>query len=148
MISDNADTENATEEQPSGITFAVALVVGAYAMIPGFFLDGLHVKAGAEVVDHVVPGLVVLGLVFLGIRWGRQVPTLMLVIAVGILLAGFWMTDVHIALFRQALRGQAPAGATVYHCSTAAVVDVLGLVWLWRYRRAGSAPDVTTQPQD
>ncbi len=130
--------DHAVEEPPSGAFLAVALVVGVYAMAPGFYLDGLHVKMGAEVVDHVVPGLVVLALVFVAIRWGREVPGLMLLAGVGIILAGFWMTDTHVGLLRQGLRGQAPAGATAYHCSTAVVVDVVAVAWLWRYRRAGS----------
>jgi uncharacterized membrane protein len=116
--------------------FVVALIVGVYAMLPGLFLDGLHVKAGAEVVDHVVPGLVVLALAVLGIRWHRDAPNRMLVPGLGVLLAGLWMTDVHVALLRQALRGQAPAGATAYHCSTAVAVDILGVAWAWRYRHA------------
>ncbi len=107
-------------------------------MAPGFYLAGLHVKAGAEVVDHVIPGLAVLALVFVAVRWGREVPALMLLTGVGILLAGLWMTDVHVALVRQAIRGQAPVGATTYHSSTAFVVDVVGGGWLWRYRHAGS----------
>jgi hypothetical protein len=138
-MSQEAQPTRKAEEPPSTKLFAVALIVGAYATMPGFYLDGLHVKAGAEVVDHVVPGLVVLALVFVSILLGRRAGAVLLLAGVGILLAGFWMTDVHVALFRQALRGQAPAGATAYHCSTAVAVDILGVVWLWRYRHAGAA---------
>lgn len=133
------EVEPGADPEHSVALLAVALVVGLYAMAPGFYLDGLHVKAGAEVVDHVVPGLAMLVLVVAAIRWGRGIPALMLFVGVGIVLCGFWMTDVHIALVRQALQGLAPVGATVYHFSTAIAVDVVGVSWLWRYRHAGSS---------
>lgn len=137
-MSDDGDMERKTHRPPSDGFFVAALIVGAYVMLPGIFLGGIHVKAGDEMVDHVVPGLVVLALVVACIRWRWGAPHRMPLPGIGILLVGVWMTDVHVALLRQALRGQAPAGATAYHCSTAVVVDVLGLAWVWRYRHAAS----------
>jgi hypothetical protein len=139
MTDHEGDAEGSGDTGTSGVLAAAGLIVGLYAMAPGFYLDGLHVKRGAEVVDHVVPGLAILVLVFAAIMWGQRVPALPLFSGAGILLAGVWMTDTHIGLVRQAFDGQAPGGATAYHASTAFVVDVLAVAWLWRHRRAGAA---------
>ena len=112
------------------------LVIGLYAMAPGFYLGGLNVKRGAEIVDHVVPGLVVLAMVFVAIRWGAKSVNTMAVTGMVVLLAGIWMTITHIGLFRQGLDHLAPWGPVIYHCSTALAVLVLAVAWLWRYRAA------------
>ncbi|MHB1535892.1 MAG: hypothetical protein ACYC1D_15045 [Acidimicrobiales bacterium] len=112
------------------------LLVGLYAMAPGFYLAGLNVKRGAEIVDHVVPGLVVLAMVFVAIRWGAKSVNTMAVTGMVVLLAGIWMTITHVGLFRQGLDHLAPWGPVIYHCSTALAVLALAVVWLWRYREA------------
>ncbi len=126
------------QERPTGPPPAwlmvMALVIGLYAMAPGFYLDGLNVKRGAEIVDHVVPGLFVLAVTLLTIRrWAssRYVP---LVSGIVVCLAGLWMILTHVGLVVQAFHHEAPVGATVYHASTAVAVMLLGIVWLWHYR--------------
>lgn len=126
-----------SEQQP-GLLAGAGLLIGLYAMAPGFYLAGLHVHKDAEVVDHVIPGLVILALVLVGIVWGSRSATTMLLAGLGVLLAGFWMTVTHVGLVAQAFRHQAPAGAATYHCSTALLALVLGLAWVWRYRGAGT----------
>ena len=112
----------------------VATVVALYAMAPGIYLDGLHVRRGAEVVDHVIPGLAVIAMVGVGLFWGvRSVPA-MAYSGLVVLIAGIWMVLTHIGLFHQALDGKVSWGIAGYHCSTAVLVFVLGLTWVWRYR--------------
>ncbi len=120
------------------------LVIGLYAMIPAFFLGGLHVAKtngiGREVVDHVFPGVLVLVLVVAAIVRRAQPDSFMLVAGIGVILAGFWMVTTHLGLVSQAFNGQVSKAAALYHCSTAAAVAALGVAWVWRYRAAGEAP--------
>jgi hypothetical protein len=124
----------------SPVFIGVALVIGLYAMAPGFYLAGLHVKPGAEVVDHVVPGLVVIAMVGVAMLWGVRSYTVMAVSGLIVVLAGFWMVLTHIGLFRQGVNGDVAFGAAAYHCSTAILVFALGVTWVWRYR-AGLSDD-------
>lgn len=108
------------------------LLAGAYAIVPGFYLDGLRVRPGLEIVDHVVPGALVLATVAVAIIW-RSGPTLLGPgTGVVVLTAGLWMTASHVGLVAQAIRHEAPASATIFHSSTAAVVVLLGVTWVWR----------------
>jgi hypothetical protein len=116
------------------------LAIGLYAMLPAFFAGGIHLRRGVEVVDHILPGLLVLALVVLAIVRGARPDTLMLGAGVGILLAGFWMAATHAGLASQALDNRASTAGAIYHCSTALAVGGLGLAWGWRYRAAGDAP--------
>lgn len=111
-----------------------AAAVGLYAMAPGIYLGGLHVKRGAEIVDHVIPGLAVLAMVGVGLLWGVRSVTVMAVSGLIVLIAGFWMVLTHIGLFHQALDSQVSWGIAIYHCSTAVLVFAVGLTWAWRYR--------------
>ncbi|MGH9077132.1 MAG: hypothetical protein ACRDY0_06735 [Acidimicrobiales bacterium] len=131
-----AEAGPAPEVRSPAALLAAGLVVGLYAMAPGFYLDGLKVRRGAEIVDHVVPGVVVLAMVCVAIFWGQRSLPVMIGTGMVVLLAGLWMVATHLGLFRQGLRNQAPWGAVAYHCSTAAAVFVLGAVWVWRYREA------------
>ena len=125
------------------ILLGAGLLIGLYAMVPAFFLGGLHVAKtngiGREVVDHVFPGVLVLAMVVLAIVRRARPDSLMLGTGVGVLLAGFWMVATHLGLVSQALNHQVGKLAALYHCSTAAAVAVLGVAWVWRYREAGEA---------
>ena len=113
----------------------VALVVGLYAMAPGIYLGGLHVKRDAEIVDHVIPGLVVIAMVGVGLLWGVRSVTAMAYSGLLVLIAGLFMVMAHIGLFRQAINHEVARGAAAYHCSTAALVFLVGATWVWRYRQ-------------
>lgn len=136
----SVEPENEPGSGPAGVglpppLLAVALAVGLYAMAPGIYLGGLHVKPGAEIVDHVVPGLVVIAMVAVGLSSGVRSVTAMAYSGLVVLLAGLWMVLTHIGLFRQAVGGQVSWGPGAYHCSAAALVLLVGLAWVWRYRR-------------
>ncbi len=127
-------------------TFVVpSLLIGLYAMAPGIWLGGLHVKRGAEIVDHVVPGLAVLAMILLALSWGaqrRSRPTVLLVASLVIALAGLWMSATHVGLLVQGIRGEAPGLAVAYHCSTAFLTLVLGITWVARHSGVLTAPPV------
>jgi len=46
-----------------------------------------------------------------------------------VLLAGLWMMATHLPLVAEAMRGEAPWPATIYHTSAALAVFGLGLLW-------------------
>ncbi len=64
-----------------------------------------------EVVDHVVPGIAVLGIAFSWLTTGRM--SRIGVLAVG--LAGMWMTGTHVPLLLQAIEGGASPAAALFH---------------------------------
>ena len=119
----------------------VALVVGLYAMAPGIYLGGLHVKRGAEIVDHVIPGLVVIAMVAVALFWGARSVAVMACAGMIVAIAGLFMVLAHIGLFRQWVNGQVAGGGAAYHCSTAVLVFLVGVTWVWRYRRGLDDPN-------
>jgi len=134
--SDRSDKHTADIEIQTPLALlVVGLVVGLYAMVPGFALGGLQVKRGAEIVDHVIPGLVVLTMVCVAARWGAATLSAMILTGMAVLLAGLWMFATHLGLLRQGMNHQAPWGPVAYHGSTALAVLALGVVWVFRYRR-------------
>ena len=128
------------------VLLAAGLVIGLYAMLPAIFTGGIHLRRGVEIVDHVVPAVVVLILTVVAIVKGAKPESLMLASGVVIVLAGFWMVATHVGLARQALNGQASRAGAAYHCSTALAVGALGVAWVWRYRAAGDVGHPTTSP--
>ncbi|HEX3540900.1 MAG TPA: hypothetical protein VHT75_10720 [Acidimicrobiales bacterium] len=119
------------------VLLAAGLVIGLYAMLPAIFTGGIHLRRSVEIVDHVVPAVVVLFLTVVAIVKGAKPESLMLASGVVILLAGFWMIATHLGLARQGLNGQASRAGAAFHCSTAIAVAALGVAWAWRYREAG-----------
>ncbi len=110
----------------------VGLVVGVLAVLPPYVGPGLHTAHRVEVVDHVIPGLVVLGVsaaMLVASRLVRVPDMAMLGAGLMIVLGGLWMAATHVLLIAQAARHDAPWGASIYHCAIAATVLVFGLVW-------------------
>ena len=127
-----------TARDPEGpfpfVFLGLGLFIGLYAMLPAFTGPQLHVQRITEVVDHVIPGLIVLALVALAILVGARPPGLMLVFGSVVTMAGLWMVDTHIGLLRQAVDHEVDLAAAGFHLSTALAVFLFGLVFLWRYR--------------
>lgn len=114
----------------------LGLLVGCWALLPPYSGPFLATDDTVEVVDHVVPGVVVIALSlgsFLVGRSGRA-SAVLFPAGLGIVLAGFWMTATHLPLVLQATRAQAPWGATVYHSLPGLAVLVLGVAWTLTYR--------------
>ncbi|MGH9122642.1 MAG: hypothetical protein ACRDYC_12005 [Acidimicrobiales bacterium] len=119
--------------EPSAGFLFISLLAGLYATLPGFYAGGLSASRGTEVADHIVPGLIVLALVYSAARWPHSRPVRTLA-RWGLVLTGAWMGISQVSLVSQAVRGQSAWGPVVYHCSSAAAVVVVAAVWLWRYR--------------
>jgi len=122
--------------------------VGLWGMLPRFLDSGLNTEDTVEVVDHVIPGfvVVVVSLVALAVARKSAKPGPFLFIAgLVVLLAGLFMFATHVPLVMQATRGEAPWGGTVFHTSAALAVFGLGLLWATTYWSA-TAPEAQTEP--
>lgn len=71
----------------------------------------IPVPAKVEFVDHVVPGVVVLGVAMFGIFTGR----ISLVPALAATLGGFWMAMTHLLTLRDGIRGLVSLQAALFH---------------------------------
>ena len=98
-------------------------------------------RAELELVDHVVPGTVVIILSLAGAlalvgkrRPLRAVPSLLYYLGLGITLAGLWTTATHVPLVLQALRNQAPWPAALNYSIPAFTLFFFGLAWSFLYR--------------
>ena len=135
-------TEALQGRQPQGdpegsfpfVLLGLGLAIGLYAMLPAFAGPQIHIQKVVEVVDHVIPGLVVLALVGSATVLGARPAGLMLVFGVLVTLAGLWMVDTHVGLFSQAVHHEVDLVAAGFHVSTAAAVFGYGLAFVWRYR--------------
>ncbi|MGQ0520150.1 MAG: hypothetical protein ACT4PX_03225 [Actinomycetota bacterium] len=112
----------------------LGLAVGAWALAAPYVLLGPDLNASAknEFADHVVPGVVMLGLsVALLVRQGRGITggAFPLLAGFGVLLAGLWMTATHLPLVSDARRGAVSYGLAAWHTLPGVVVMVLGGVW-------------------
>jgi len=110
----------------------VGLAVALWASLPKYSGPTLNVEPAKEVADHVIPAVLVLLASLAGIAAGRRSrgPGAMRFIAgMAVLLAGLWMMATHLPLVAEALRGEAPWPATIYHTSAALAVFGLGLLW-------------------
>ena len=116
------------------VLLGLGLAIGLYAMLPAFAGPQIHIQKVVEVVDHVIPGLVVLALVGSATVLGARPAGLMLVFGVLVTLAGLWMVDTHVGLFSQAVHHEVDLVAAGFHVSTAAAVFGYGLAFVWRYR--------------
>lgn len=89
----------------------------------------LDVPAILEVVDHVLPGLVVIVAAIAGITRSPGA-TLPFAASMAATLGGLWMTATHVPLLFQAASGLAPWGAALFHSLPSIAVFVLALLWL------------------
>lgn len=110
------------------------LIVAGWAVLPKYAgpTPGLTVAPGREVVDHVVPAMIVLAasvVAFLVLPVGRKAGPSLLMAGFAVLLAGLWMGATHFPLLAQAARGEAPWPATIFHGAAAAAVLGFGLLW-------------------
>ena len=107
-------------------------VLAAWAMVVPWFARAvgaeLDVPARLEVIDHVVPGAIVLACcAYLTAAPAGELGRLA---ALGVAaLAGFWITATHAVLLPEAIDGISPWPAALLHLSAGAPVTVLAL-WL------------------
>lgn len=91
------------------------------------------VARSVEVVDHVVPGTLVLIVgtwMFALARRGRAAVVPATLVGAGVtFLAGFWVLATHVPLVADAVRGSEPWGATLWHATTSLPLLALSL-WI------------------
>lgn len=109
-------------------------------MLPHFSGPGLGTSDQLEIVDHVVPGAVVMAIaaaLVLATRRRRPMPrppaTLLFVAGLTVILAGLWMTTTHIPLMAQAARDEVTWRAAIYHSAPGVALLVLGVLWSVAY---------------
>ncbi|MEJ7787331.1 MAG: DUF6529 family protein [Solirubrobacteraceae bacterium] len=123
-----------------GILGAWALAVPYVAAAAGLELD---LAPKLEVIDHVVPGAVILGASAIVLALRRQDPAAHEVPVIGTvaiaMLAALWITTSHIPLLGEAAQGSAPLAASLLHGAAGPPVLLLSL-WLLagEYRASGA----------
>ena len=121
----------------------LGVVVGVWGSLPRFVDSGLLTEDRVEVVDHVVPGVVVIVVSLISVAVARRSAKpgpVLFVAGLVVLLAGLFMVATHVPLVMQATRDEAPWGGTVFHTSAALAVFGLGLLWAATYWSA-TAPE-------
>jgi hypothetical protein len=110
----------------------VGVVVALWAALPHFLTPHLNTKDSAEVVDHLIPGVVVLAVcaTVLLLRNRPAADTAGFLAGLVLLLAGLWMAATHVPLLAQATRGEAPWPGTIHHTASAAAVLAFSVVWI------------------
>jgi len=126
----------------------IGLLVGLWAIVPPYIVlfGRLQVRAVVELVDHAVPGAVVIAVAALAsVQLRSARPSQLLLFAGGavITLAGFWMLTTHLGLVGQARQGLVSGGAVAWHGLPGVAVMVLGLSWTARFSAADdeASPD-------
>lgn len=120
-------------------------VVGVWAALAPYALLGpdLNAQGSREVVDHVVPGVLMIALSVATLarhRRGATGGTFGLLAGFGVLLAGLWMTATHLPLVTDAREGAVSDSVAAWHIVPGLVVMALGLVWAaahWSSAAAG-----------
>lgn len=111
------------------------VLVGAWALLPPYTGPELNTLDRVEFADHVVPGVAVILISLAAMALARRgTGSTRFAAGLGVVLAGFWMTATHAPLVIQAVREQAPWGATIYHTLPGLAVLALGIVWASTYR--------------
>ncbi len=112
------------------------LLAGAWALLPPYTGPALATADAVEFADHVVPGVAILAVSLAAALIARRGASGSLLFAAGLVvaLAGFWMTATHLPLVLQAMRAEAPWGATIYHSLPGLAVLALGTLWAATYR--------------
>jgi len=112
----------------------VLAALGAWTIVVPYAARplGLEVDVAStiEVVDHVLPGvLVVLLGAWLARRSGGGPPAIGVLVASGVCaLAGVWVLATHVPLLADAAAGREPWGAALWHSATAPVIIVLAFI--------------------
>lgn len=131
--------DGSRREAPAWLAVA-GLVVAAWAALPRVVTPDLDTEDLVELLDHVVPGLVVLavclGAVLVQRRPGRRGSYLFFGGLV-LVLAGLWMVATHLPLVAEATRDEAPWAGTIYHSASALAVFGFSLIWMTANWNAG-----------
>ena len=109
------------------------MAVAVWGALPHFVTPPLDTENLVEIVDHVIPGLVVFA-VSLGAILAQRQPgrggNFLFFGGLTLVLAGLWMVATHLPLLAQATRGEAPWAGTLYHSASALSVFAFSLIWM------------------
>ena len=114
-----ATASSASEARAAGVLAAI----GAWTVVVPYVGNALgldvNVRAIVEIVDHVIPGLLVLAAALVLRRLaarGRLAGAPRALIAAGVaFLAGFWVFATHVPLLADATRSDLPWDAAIWH---------------------------------
>jgi len=119
------------------IRAGVLAALGAWTIVVPYLghVIGLEVDVASkvEVIDHVVPGVliaVIAGALAVRARSGRTAGTADLLGAGACFLAGFWVLATHVPLLIDAGQGQQGWGTALWHFSTSLPI-VLVAMWIF-----------------
>jgi hypothetical protein len=130
-------------EPPSWLPVA-GLVVSVWAILPRFLTPPLNTRDAVEIADHVIPGLVVMGLC-VGALVVRRRPggsgNYGFFSGLVIVLAGLWMSVTHLPLIAQATREEAPWAGTIYHSASALAMLGFSVIWMAAHWNTADFPD-------
>ncbi len=106
----------------------------------------VNVAPSLEVIDHVVPGAVVVacaGFSYLKLRDASAPTSLSYLIAVGVsLLAGLWITTTHLPLLAAATRGSVQWGPALWHSLPGLPMPILSaLLYVLSPSESAGPPD-------
>ena len=113
----------------------VGLPVALWAALPQFSGPAINTSNTAEIVDHIIPAILIVLCSLAAIAVSRRPKgpgAVRLIAGMGVLLAGLWMLATHFPLVTQTMRSGPEAAswaATIYHTSSALAVFGLGLLW-------------------
>jgi len=143
-----ANSLHSSASRPAEVRATAALaLLGAWTIVVPYLATalGLEVKVSSlvEVVDHVVPGVLVAAagfyLTMLARRRSLAGATSALLAGGVCFLAGFWVLSTHVPLLADAARSASVSwAAALWHSSTAVPVVALAL---WCVLRSSSAAD-------
>jgi hypothetical protein len=108
---------------------ALAVWAGVVPWLARALGTELDVATRLEVVDHVVPGAIVVCCCALLLRLERPGSLARLGVIAVAALAGFWITATHAVLVSEALDGVSPWGAALLHLSAGPPVTIMA-VWM------------------
>lgn len=122
-------------------------ILGGWALAVPYVANAagleLNVAPILEVIDHVVPGVVIVGGAAIVLALRRKDPAAHEVPVMGTvaiaMLAALWITTSHVPLLGQAAQGSAPLAASLLHAAAGPPVLLLSL-WLLagEYRASGA----------
>ncbi|MGI8427002.1 MAG: hypothetical protein ACR2FO_07170 [Actinomycetota bacterium] len=114
-MSEPGENTRANDEASPKVLSVALLMFGLWGLAAPYLSTALGfvipVPAKVEFVDHVVPGIIILGVALFSIFTGR----LPLVGSLMALLGGFWMTMTHLPALRDGFRHIIPIQAALIH---------------------------------
>ena len=135
----------------------ILAVLGALSTLPPYVGPGLGLELGeiadrVEVVDHVIPGVLIFlaaGACFLALRSGRmRMDSLLLAIAVAVcMLAGVWETSSHVPLVLDGGQPVSPWGSVILHSALGPILAVLSMWLVFRVLQVEPGEDGRTASQ-